>query len=802
MFKLINCKTNENENECCLNKYKIIKEDKELYLSNFDNLKELKFNCKQEINITLLALQPNNPIILDESLDIKNLTITSNYNYLLIILYNFKGIDLISNPFKHLKQGLFFQFTKFDFYVKNKQIDKFNNCNDQMIPNLNIIQQANSITISNSNKNSDINNKETCPFLFKNTFISSLSIRNLKYSLIYKNSFSFQNVSIMIQLNSLIYQTYLEVYHSNLDAKLLNKHVFRNLTYLFVVGVINKIEADTFVNLHHIRLLRIKSQNVKNIFAKNNKWFEFLNPNDEEENSKEKNTLTMFIHQLYENVTYYSYPDEDFCLFKHFPHIKYVFPILTPNSKSVCSCTELFLIRNSFRLKSQIEDKFSHFDRSYFFDYYDNFDNLFADCFNGYPIEDLIKKCKFKERLELCKNNEKKENNNNHYLDVYIDDFMQFSDLIDIVFTKYLNLIFVIISLFINILMVAILSSKSLKKDRMYTYLNINSIFNSLSCLITIIDYIAADCSGHSICPKIRTKEYQYYYVILIKLIGNSIKTCSNISHLSFSLSRYKKIKGKDYIFIKLLNNLSFKLYLLLIVIFSIGINLFVYFKFSIKFRDTLSMPYNYRTPAIDYLSTVNNNNEYNKVNFSDSEYVILNVFQCLKIIFSDLTYIIATTIVDILLFKIVKKQMDNKRKILLNLNQNRTTTATGANNKKKENILSAEYRISRMIILNEINYFIFRFPFAVYNFYDLIFRHDEKAEKHLPNLISFLVCHRFNFCKSIGQIFYFLYLISYFLQFIIFYKLDKNFKESCSLKITKFKKFFISCKNNIQNRC
>ena len=68
---------------------------------------------------------------------------------MLIILYNFKGIDLISNPFKHLKQGLFFQFTKFDFYVKNKQIDKFNNCNDQMIPNLNIIQQANSITISN-----------------------------------------------------------------------------------------------------------------------------------------------------------------------------------------------------------------------------------------------------------------------------------------------------------------------------------------------------------------------------------------------------------------------------------------------------------------------------------------------------------------------------------------------------------------------------------------------------------------------------------------------------------------------------
>jgi len=121
--------------------------------------------------------------------------------------------------------------------------------------------------------------------------------------------------------------------------------------------------------------------------------------------------------------------------------------------------------------------------------------------------------------------------------------------------------------------------------------------------------------------------------------------------------------------------------------------------------------------------------------------------------------------------------------------------------NNKKQNKLSAEHRISRMIILNGINYFLFRCPFAIFNFYVLIFRHDEKVKKHLPNLISFLVCHRFNFCKSIGEIFYFLYLISYFIQFAIFYKLDKNFKESFLSIIAEIKKQFISCKNRIQNR-
>ena len=274
------------------------------------------------------------------------------------------------------------------------------------------------------------------------------------------------------------------------------------------------------------------------------------------------------------------------------------------------------------------------------------------------------------------------------------------------------------------------------------------------------------------------------------------------MAHLSFSLSRFKKIKGKDFIFIKSLNGLSFRLYLVLIITFSIGINLFVYFKFSIKLRNTVSgTDNNGNSQELNYINTINKN-DYNKVNFSDSEYIILNVFQCLKLIFSDFTYIIATTVVDILLFKIVKKQMENKRKILININQNNRTEMNNNKNKKKENNkLSADHRISRMIILNGINYLLFRFPYSIFNFYVLIFRHDLKVKKHFPNLASFLVCHQFNFCQSIGEIFFFLYLVSFFIQFVIFYKLDKNFKESCLSIVTKFKKIFNSCKNRIRNR-
>jgi hypothetical protein len=791
MFKVFYCKTKEDEQECCLNTNKATKNDKnaEIFLSNFNDLNELKFNCQEEKNIEILAFQPNKPIIFDDSLDIKNLKIISNSKILAIVLYNFKGIDLSSNPFNNLEKKIYFQYESiFDFYINKKLIDK-TNCNDQ-ITSRSIIQQTLNLIVSNPNKNSG----ETCPFVFKNSLIALFSINNLRYSLIYTSSFTFQNKSIQNNLNCSIFQTDLEMFHSNLNSKLLNAHVFRNLTILDINGIINRIEADVFKNLKQLHLLRIKSQNVKNIFSRDNKWFEYLNKNDD---SRLSSVFIFLIHQLYENVTFYLYPKEDFCFFKYFPHQRLVLPILTPNSKSKCSCTELFLIQNSIKYQNQIERRISNFGLNYLNDYYDNSNKLFPDCINnGNTIEDLIEQCEFQKRLKLCEYEQIKIDGNSN-LDIYLEDLMQFSDLIEIVFKKYLNLIFVIITLLINILMVVILSSKSLK-DRMYTYLNINSVFNLLSCLITIIDYIASDCSGHLYCPK--SIAYQYYYIILIKIISNSVKTCSNMAHLSFSLSRFKKIKGKDFIFIKSLNGLSFKLYLFLIITFSIGINLYVYFKFSIKLLNGISETDGGNSLKINYFSTINKN-DYNKVNFSDTEYIILNIFQCLKLIFSDFTYIIATTVVDILLFKIVKKQMENKRKILINLNQNNRTEINNNKKKKENNKLSADHRISRMIILNGINYLLFRFPYSIFNFYVLIFRHDLKANKHFPNLASFLVCHKFNFCQSIGEIFYSLYLISFFIQFVVFYKLDKNFKESCLSIVTKFKKIFNSFKNRIRNR-
>ena len=42
----------------------------------------------------------------------------------------------------------------------------------------------------------------------------------------------------------------------------------------------------------------------------------------------------------------YTYPNEDFCHFRHFPHARHVFPLINTRAKLNCTCTLLWLIQH------------------------------------------------------------------------------------------------------------------------------------------------------------------------------------------------------------------------------------------------------------------------------------------------------------------------------------------------------------------------------------------------------------------------------------------------------------------------
>ena len=102
----------------------------------------------------------------------------------------------------------------------------------------------------------------------------------------------------------------------------------------------------------------------------------------------------------------------------------------------------------------------------------------------------------------------------------------------------------------------------------------------------------------------------------------------------------------------------------------------------------------------------------------------------------------------------------------------------------------SSKAKVTEMILLNGINFFILRFPSNVADLYGLIFTFngDGALTNYKPNLSSYIICRVFRFCENLQEFFYFCYLISILLQFFIFYRTDRNFKDGFNGLKIKFK--------------
>jgi len=128
------------------------------------------------------------------------------------------------------------------------------------------------------------------------------------------------------------------------------------------------------------------------LFLKNNKWLDYLNKNvsidlnQADLLQQRSKAIFLTIYQMFSNISFYSYPDEDFCYFKDFPHSRLILPKLKPNYKTSCSCTEIFLIQYSYKF-STYSDYYADTITTFYpnIQYYadEMFQNLFSSCINS-----------------------------------------------------------------------------------------------------------------------------------------------------------------------------------------------------------------------------------------------------------------------------------------------------------------------------------------------------------------------------------------------------------------------------------
>ncbi len=119
-----------------------------------------------------------------------------------------------------------------------------------------------------------------CPLIFWNIKLTVLSIHRISLTFIETNQIGFQQLSndlFLNEMNSKILHLQLYIYRSELNANILNKHVFKQLKAIDLNGQITKIQDDLFKSFKNLNFIRFRIQYVKKVFVQNNKWLNNIN---------------------------------------------------------------------------------------------------------------------------------------------------------------------------------------------------------------------------------------------------------------------------------------------------------------------------------------------------------------------------------------------------------------------------------------------------------------------------------------------------------------------------------------------
>lgn len=393
-------------------------------IDGFKRFDQLNFSlCSEPMPIIVLEIKPEKNLVLDNTFNLLGLVIEPTSSYLSIIFSKLDGLEITANPTNGIKftdfafnfDNIFIVLEKSNFklFYKNQPLER-SSCHTNLFPkpNRTFINSINYLVLT---KSTLYKNETLCPLLFLKANLKLLSIAGISSSLIEKNVFSFQSLSNQtnkMDIGSEIFQFIISVFDVELNTNLLNPLVFKRLKVLDVNGQLSSIQNDLFKSFKELKLLRYRSQNIKKLFSRRNNWLNYLNyhlnadsynPDDLQTNHEK--ILFLILFQTYSNVTYYDYPDKDFCYFKDFPHKRLVLPQLKPISKSNCTCTELFLIKKSIIYIKEISINDYQLINDYNLPphFYDDeiYDLRFSVCVKQ-DIGSMIEKCKFDKRLSNC----------------------------------------------------------------------------------------------------------------------------------------------------------------------------------------------------------------------------------------------------------------------------------------------------------------------------------------------------------------------------------------------------------------
>jgi hypothetical protein len=292
-------------------------------------------------------------------------------------------------------------------------------------------------------------------------------------------------------------------------------------------------------------------------------------------------------------------------------------------------------------------------------------------------------------------------------------------------------------------------------KEKMFDYMKINASFSLILCILELFQLMGICISYDSVfCSSIRTTLFaQYFRIVMINFVGNSIKFCCNVTNLMFSLNRYALVHGgNSFSFLKRAFNLPNSSFILKTL--TIGILLSIVkayqYKETEEFSNSIFYYYYDEFPSLRV-----------PTDFTKFTKIIYIFFQVLNYFLNDIFCSFAVFFIDIFLIRSLRKNIEIKKKRF--------------NEKVSVKILEAEtakHKTIKMVIFNTIFSFIFKLPeffFTLYFSFFLIFYEEGSTS-------TYFICDVNELCRLMINLFEILYLFSFSLPFVFYYLFNTKF--------------------------
>jgi hypothetical protein len=313
-----------------------------------------------------------------------------------------------------------------------------------------------------------------------------------------------------------------------------------------------------------------------------------------------------------------------------------------------------------------------------------------------------------------------------------------------------------ILGVITNLLILLILRNGKLKKsfgNIMYSHIFFNSIFNLIYCIFNGFSLINICVFPKSSFCSIyfKTNVAQYFKIVFVLFLGNSIRLCSNFSFIFLSLSRfYVSTSSKSKIFLKF-EKLNLKIFYSIMLSIS---SLWSLFKlFENKLNESYST-YEFNFPYNRYDSRYCQNLK-SDLKFLATGCKMFPILNLINNIINDVLFVIISFVIDICMLRFVNKNYIHKKEV-------------SQDQKHIKEALAVKIKVKQLIITNGILYFFSHMPQFWSTLLLIVFKKELRY-----------FCFNYYSCTDINQLFEVFGLISISLQFFVYKHFDTNFIES-----------------------